>query len=98
MRSVSDLHNATFKSMSSMPGSTPVRSRGHPPVSAAFNTMTDLASHPPDSPRFRRNLPTLERRAGAWLPDFHAAAARPDFNIPAHLDKLAKPAQAPVKH
>jgi hypothetical protein len=35
---------------------------------AAFNTMTDLAARPPQSPRFRRDLPTLERRAGAWLP------------------------------
>ncbi len=26
---------------------------------ATFNTMTDHASHPPPSPRFRRDLPTL---------------------------------------
>jgi hypothetical protein len=34
------------------------------------NTMTDIASRPPQSPRFRRDRPTLERRAGAWLRDF----------------------------
>ena len=55
------------------------------------NTMTDLASHPPHSPRFRRDLPTLERRAGAWLRDFKLAGARPGFNIPVHLGQLAKP-------
>jgi hypothetical protein len=50
--------------------------------------MTDLASHPPESPRFRRDLPTLERRAGAWLWDFNVAAARPGFTIPGHLAAL----------
>ena len=50
--------------------------------------MTDLASHPPQSPRFRRDLPTIERRAGAWLRDFNTAAARPDFTIPGHLAAL----------
>ena len=34
---------------------------------AAFNTMTDIASRPPQSPHFRRNRLTLERLAGAWL-------------------------------
>lgn len=29
------------------------------------NTMTDIASRPSQSPRFRRDRPTLERRAGA---------------------------------
>jgi hypothetical protein len=53
--------------------------------------MTDLASHPPQSPRFRRDLPTLERRAGAWLRDFNVAAARPGFSIPGHLADLACP-------
>lgn len=40
------------------------------------NTMTDIASHPPESPRFRRDRPCLERRVGAWLRDFNVAAAR----------------------
>jgi hypothetical protein len=60
-----------------------------------FPTMTDIASHPPQSPRFRRDRPVLERRAGAWLRDFTLAAAEPGFTIPAHLEKLAKPAQTP---
>jgi hypothetical protein len=32
-------------------------------------------------PRCRRDLPSLERRAGAWLRDFKAAATRSDFTI-----------------
>lgn len=55
---------------------------------AAFNTMTDIASRPPLSPCFRRDRPTLERRAGVWLRDFNASAARPGFSIAGHLSEL----------
>ena len=60
---------------------------------ATFNTMTDIASRPPQSQRFRRDRPTLERRAGAWLRDFNARAALPGFSISGHLAKLAKLAE-----
>ena len=53
------------------------------------NTMTDIASRPPQSPRFRRDRPTLERRAGAWLRDFNVSAALPGFSIAGHLAELA---------
>ena len=56
---------------------------------AAFNTMTDIAARPPQSSRFRRDRPTLERRAGAWLRDFNDVATRPGFTIPGHLKELA---------
>ena len=56
---------------------------------AAFNTMTDIAARPPQSTRFRRDRPTLERRAGAWLRDFNDVASRPGFTIPGHLKELA---------
>jgi hypothetical protein len=56
---------------------------------AAFNTMTDIASRPPQSPRFRRERSTLERRAGAWLRDFRTAASKPGFSIASHLDRLS---------
>ena len=52
------------------------------------NTMTDIASRPPLSPRFRRDRPTLERRAGAWLRDFGVSSARPGFSIAGHLAEL----------
>lgn len=55
---------------------------------AAFNTMTDIAARRPLSPRFRRDRPALERRAGAWLRDFNAAAALPGFSIAGHLAAL----------
>jgi hypothetical protein len=52
------------------------------------NTMTDIASRPPLSPRFRRDRPTLERRAGIWLRDFNIAASEPDFSVTSHLDRM----------
>ncbi|MEX1116710.1 MAG: hypothetical protein WEB53_15800 [Akkermansiaceae bacterium] len=45
--------------------------------------MTDIASRPPRSPRFRSDRPTLERRAGAWLQDFRTAALQPGFSVAA---------------
>lgn len=56
---------------------------------AAFNTMTDIAARPPESNRFRRDRPGLERRAGAWLRDFRALSTQPGFTIPGHLKELA---------
>lgn len=53
--------------------------------------MTDIASQPLQSPRFHRDRPTLERRAGAWLRDFNASAALPGFSISGHLAELAVP-------
>ena len=50
--------------------------------------MTDIAARRPLSPRFRRDRPALERRAGAWLRDFNAAAALPGFSIAGHLAAL----------
>ena len=51
--------------------------------------MTDIA--PPQSPCFRRDRPTLDRRAGAWLRDLSAtaSAALPGFSIAGHLAELA---------
>jgi hypothetical protein len=48
--------------------------------------MTDIASRPPQSPRFRRDRPILERRAGAWLRDFNASTALPGFSVAGHLE------------
>jgi hypothetical protein len=53
---------------------------------AAFNVMTDLAARPPESRRFRRDRPTLERRAGAWLRDFTAVADSPGFDWGRHIE------------
>ncbi len=60
------------------------RSAG-PVATAEFNTMIDIASRPPQSPRFRRDRSTLERRAGAWLREFTARSARADFSPAGYL-------------
>ena len=56
--------------------------------------MTDIASRPPQSLRFRRDRPTLERCVGAWLWDFKVAASRPGFSITAHLESHAETRQS----
>lgn len=61
---------------------------------AAFNTMTDIASRPPQSPHLRRDRSTVECRAGAWLRDFRIVASRPGFSVASHLDSLPKTAAA----
>ena len=55
---------------------------------AAFNTMTDVASSPPQSSRFRRDRPTLERRVGKWLRDFKQEVSQPDFKLSSYLVKF----------
>jgi len=62
-----------------------------PNAYAAFNTMTDIASRPPESHRFRRDRPTLERSAGAWLRDFSKAASEPGFTLAAYFEILKNP-------
>jgi hypothetical protein len=62
---------------------------------AAFNTMTDIAARPPQSNRFRRDRPNLERRAGAWLRDFNDVVSKPGFTIPGHLMELARGENVP---
>ena len=55
---------------------------------AAFNLVTDFASHPPESHRMRRDRPSLERMAGAWLRGFRTAAKRPGFTVAKHIEEL----------
>ena len=76
-----------------------------PPSNPKFNIQNPKFSHPLTShfsgfshPRFRRDRLTFERGAGACLRDFTLAAAQPDFTIRAHLEKLAKPPQAPQEN
>jgi hypothetical protein len=56
---------------------------------AAFNLVTDFASHPPESRRMRRDRPSLERIAGAWLRSFRTAAKQPGFTVAKHIEELA---------
>ena len=57
---------------------------------AAFNLVTDFASHPPESNRMRRDRPTLERMAGAWLRRFRTAAKQPGFTVARHIEEIGK--------
>jgi len=53
---------------------------------AAFNAMTDLASHPPDIPRFRRSPHSLQAAAGAWAEEFGTAVgAKGGADLREHL-------------
>ncbi len=53
---------------------------------AAFNAMTDLASHPPDIPRFRRSPHSLQTAAGEWAEEFGTAvAASAGFDLGSYL-------------
>lgn len=57
--------------------------------------MSANVYHPPQSARFRRDLPTRERCGGAWLRN-SGSYARHGFTIPAHLAELiaaGKPAR-----
>lgn len=55
---------------------------------AAFNLVTDFASHPSESRRIRRDRPALERMAGAWLRRFRSVAKRPGFTVAKHIEEL----------
>lgn len=52
---------------------------------AAFNAMTDLASHVPDVPRFRRSPHSLQAAAGAWAEEFGRFLKSDDFGLGAYL-------------
>jgi len=57
---------------------------------AAFNTITEFASHPPDNRCLHRDRHSLQRLAGSWLTSFRESSRRPGFSITSHLDELAK--------
>ena len=38
-----------------------------PNAYAVFNTLTDIAARPPDSPFFQKDRDTIEKRSGRWL-------------------------------
>lgn len=48
---------------------------------AAFNVMTDFATRPKGHGSYAREIHTLQRRVGAWLPDFCARSRLPGFRM-----------------
>lgn len=55
---------------------------------AAFNAITEFASHPPDIRCVRRNRHSLQRLAGSWLTSFNEASRKPGFTVIGHLAQL----------
>jgi hypothetical protein len=53
---------------------------------AAFNVMTDFATRPKGRGSYAREVHTLQRRVGAWLPEFCAKSRLPDFNMDEYLE------------
>lgn len=56
---------------------------------AAFNAITEFASHPLESVIVRRDRHSLQRLAGSWLTSFNADCRKPDFSVSRHLEQLA---------
>lgn len=55
---------------------------------AAFNAMTDFASHPPDVSRFRRSPHSLQTAAGAWAQEFgRMLVSGDDFDLQTYLGR-----------
>lgn len=55
---------------------------------AAFNAITEFASHPPDNRCVYRERHSFQRLAGAWVTDFTRACREPEFDLEKYIDKL----------
>lgn len=53
---------------------------------AAFNAITDFASHPPASPLVRRDRHAMQRLAGTWLSRFSQQCRETGFEVGRYLD------------
>lgn len=58
---------------------------------AAFNAVTDFASHPPDNRCVHRDRHGLQRLAGLWLSEFNRKCGGPNFQLADYLQELATP-------
>ena len=57
---------------------------------AAFNAITEFASHPPENRCVHRDRHSLQRLAGSWMASFNDACRKPDFSIAKHLEQMGK--------
>jgi len=57
---------------------------------AAFNAITDFASHPPENSCLHRDRHSLQRLAGDWLSKFSQDCKKDDFKFLEYLGKLAE--------
>jgi hypothetical protein len=66
---------------------------------AAFNAITDIASHAPNNRCIHRDRHSLQRLAGTWVSQFSQQCREPAFDLTSYLDDLAKsppPASSPL--
>jgi hypothetical protein len=63
---------------------------------AAFNVMTDFATRPKGRGSYAREVHTLQRRVGAWLPDFCARSRLPGFRMTEYLKDLSSATAAKI--
>ncbi|MDZ4797622.1 MAG: DUF932 domain-containing protein [Bryobacteraceae bacterium] len=64
---------------------------------AAFNAITEFASHPPENRCVHRDRHSLQRLAGSWLTSFSTECRKPGFRLDGYLTELAKPKAAPAE-
>jgi hypothetical protein len=55
---------------------------------AAFNVITDFASHPPSNRCVRRERHGLQRLAGTWISSFSRECREPNFSLTKYLEKV----------
>lgn len=55
---------------------------------AAFNAITEFASHPPENRCIHRERHSFQRRVGAWLNDFSRECRQPGFELGKHIEKI----------
>ena len=63
---------------------------------AAFNTITEFASHPPENRCVHRDRHSFQRLAGTWLTNFAPRCRQPDFKLDDYLKELAKTQSEPI--
>ena len=52
---------------------------------AVFNTLTDIAARPPESPYFQKDRDTLEKRSGRWLKELASQNQTTRFDLNAWI-------------
>jgi len=55
---------------------------------ALFNTITDIASRPPENRYFRRDVNSLQRTAGSWLNSFQGEIRKGNFKLDMYMQSL----------
>ena len=60
---------------------------------AAFNIITEFASHPPVNRCVHRDRHSFQRLAGTWLSTFGEECRKPGFSVAKYLEEQAKAAK-----